>query len=358
MGHTYFGGADIMECLKTAANIIEGDDESWYREWTKTADRVYAMAAVAESSGRFTSAAGAYLRASNYYRNADFFIHGDLGDPRIVVSGRKSRDSFEKAARHLDYKIEKIRIPYEKTFLPGYFIKSPQAREKAPLLIVHSGFDGTKEEVAVYPGFAAVQRGYHVLVFDGPGQGEVIREQGLTFRPDWEAVITPVVDYALTRADVDGNSIAYMGIIMGGLLAPRAAAHEHRIKALIANSGLYSFFEGFADRMHGATPLAFSDPAAFNAIVTRIMPDNTTLRWIMNNGRMVFGAMDAAALVRRLKDFDCTDAPLIRATTLIIEGENDLSPGQADKLFKLNRAENFPAIHQRRRSRPALPGWR
>ena len=32
-----------------------------------------------------------------------------------------------------------------------------------------------------------------------------------------------------------------MGLSMGGYLAPRAAAFEHRIKALIANGGVYDF---------------------------------------------------------------------------------------------------------------------
>ena len=44
----------------------------------------------------------------------------------------------------------------------------------------------------------AARRGYHVLFFDGPGQGGPLIEQGLTIRPDWEAVIRPVVDLALT----------------------------------------------------------------------------------------------------------------------------------------------------------------
>ncbi len=37
MSHTVYNGADIGECLNTGYRINEGDDESWYREWLKTA---------------------------------------------------------------------------------------------------------------------------------------------------------------------------------------------------------------------------------------------------------------------------------------------------------------------------------
>ena len=38
------GGAEIGEIKATAARIPEGDRDAWYREWTATADRLYAQA--------------------------------------------------------------------------------------------------------------------------------------------------------------------------------------------------------------------------------------------------------------------------------------------------------------------------
>lgn len=37
---TPYGGADIGECLSTAYRIKDGDFESWYSEWLKTARRL------------------------------------------------------------------------------------------------------------------------------------------------------------------------------------------------------------------------------------------------------------------------------------------------------------------------------
>ena len=39
LGYAVSGGADIGEVLKTAYAIKEGDDESWYQEWMKTAQQ-------------------------------------------------------------------------------------------------------------------------------------------------------------------------------------------------------------------------------------------------------------------------------------------------------------------------------
>jgi alpha-beta hydrolase superfamily lysophospholipase len=78
---------------------------------------------------------------------------------------------------------------------------------------------------------AGVERGWNVLAFDGPGQYGPIHRERLPFRPDWEKVVTPVVDFALTLPGVDPEKIALMGISMGGYLAPRAAAFEKRISA-------------------------------------------------------------------------------------------------------------------------------
>jgi hypothetical protein len=63
-------------------------------------------------------------------------------------------------------------------------------------------------------------------------------KQRLHFRPDWEKVISPVVDYALSRAEVDPKRVAIQGISQGGYWVPRAVAFEKRIAAAIADPGV------------------------------------------------------------------------------------------------------------------------
>jgi hypothetical protein len=49
---------------------------------------------------------------------------------------------------------------------------------------LHSGFDGSAEEMHFGGARAATERGYHALAFDGPGQFGPLHSEGLTFRPD------------------------------------------------------------------------------------------------------------------------------------------------------------------------------
>jgi hypothetical protein len=60
------------------------------------------------SLGHKVSAREAYLRASSYYRTAEFFLHENPEDPRIVKT-----DSFNKAAKLFPHYFESLEIPYD-----------------------------------------------------------------------------------------------------------------------------------------------------------------------------------------------------------------------------------------------------
>ena len=120
MGYAPYGGADIGECVATAAAIRDGDMESWYAEWSRTADRVAVIGQHGHSAGRLVSAREALLRASNYYRVAEFFVVAlDVGDRRAKEAARRSRETFASAAALFDPPFERLSIPYEGTTLSG-----------------------------------------------------------------------------------------------------------------------------------------------------------------------------------------------------------------------------------------------
>lgn len=52
ISYTAYGGADIGECFETAARIEEGNRDSWYEAWTKTADRLRNAAEESLDSGQ------------------------------------------------------------------------------------------------------------------------------------------------------------------------------------------------------------------------------------------------------------------------------------------------------------------
>jgi len=199
--------------------------------------------------GHLESARECYLRASTYFRTAEFYLHGNPGDPRILSESRASQKAYAEGARLTGATWEPVQIPYEGTTLPGYFYKAGNSGKPRPTLIFHGGLDSSLEELFYFGAAPAVRRGYNCLTFDGLGQGAPIREQKLYHRYDWEAVVTPAVDYALSRPDVDGDHLALMGMSLGGYFAARAAAFEHRFRAAVFFNGMYSPHESIRGSM-------------------------------------------------------------------------------------------------------------
>jgi pimeloyl-ACP methyl ester carboxylesterase len=64
-----------------------------------------------------------------------------------------------------------------------------------------------------------------------------MRDHSVNYRYDWEVPVGAVVDYALTRPEVDPKRIALIAYSMGGYFGPRAVAFEKRIAACVV-SGL------------------------------------------------------------------------------------------------------------------------
>lgn len=207
LGLTYYGGADIGEVMSTAEQIAEGDIESWYAAWHMRAEKTRARADASLAGGHRESAKEGYLRASTYYRMSEFYLHGNPDDPRILSESRASQKAFADAAKLSGPTWERVEIPYEGTTLPAWFYKVDNSGTPRPTVVFHGGYDSTVEELFFFGGAAAVRHGYNCLTFDGPGQGTVIREHKIPFRYDWEKVVTPAVDYVLTRPDVDADNL-------------------------------------------------------------------------------------------------------------------------------------------------------
>jgi hypothetical protein len=75
---------------------------------------------------------------------------------------------------------------YERTTQPGYFHRFDHSGRHHPTIIMHSGFDGSTEEMHVDGARAAFDRGYNVLTFEGPGQFGLLHREHLILRPDWK----------------------------------------------------------------------------------------------------------------------------------------------------------------------------
>ena len=123
----------------------------------------------------------------------------------------------------------------------------------------------------------------------------MIRVQGMPFRPDWEAAVTPVIDFAQNLSEVDPDRIALMGISFGGYLAPRAAAFDHRIAACIANGGVYDFNASVMQKAPPNMEEILSDENAsreFDQEMSEYMNQSIETGWAVEHGMIVFGAQN------------------------------------------------------------------
>ena len=211
-------GGDTGEASQAIKLIKSGDAEGWYAAWNAEGDRVAALAAkTSDRVGR----GDALLRAHTYYRSAEFFL--DPHDAKRPAVWEKNIRAFYTGLDTLGVRYERIAVPYGRYHLNAVYYPGPQGADAKPLIVMVGGYDSTMEELYLQLVAAAYRRGYSVLTYEGPGQGSVLREQGLTFTPEWEKPNGAVLDTFLATHPKP-RKIVLVGESMGGYSAPRAAA--------------------------------------------------------------------------------------------------------------------------------------
>ena len=334
-GSAVYGGADPDEVREACGGLDGTDLTAWFESWTTAGDAALAIGEREEATGHVESARNAYLRASNYLRNAGVMLLGAPLDPRLVASQGRQTAAFRRFGALLERPPEILEIPYEGASLPGYFFRAGDGRRAT--VILTGGYDGTAEELYLFNGAAALARGYNVLAFDGPGQGAALIERGLTMRPDWEAVIGPVVDLAVGRDDVDPARIALIGLSLGAYLAPRAASAEHRLAACIADCGSFDLYAAALERMPAPLAGAFARGnrlavAIVRRILGRLVTDPTG-GWALRRGVLVHGAADVIGYLEMLRPFTLDGrAGSIRCPTWVCNAEDDDISSSAPRL--------------------------
>jgi alpha-beta hydrolase superfamily lysophospholipase len=341
-----YGGADFGELVAVGLAVGDGDDAAFYRAWVAAADRLAGEAQTLADRGRKASARELFLKASCFYGVSYHPLFGRPVDPRLIAAFDKQIDAFNRALVLRDPPVEPLRIPFEHTSLPAYLIPAVgHERAVRPLVICTNGYDAAITDMFFASAVAATARGYHCLLFDGPGQGEMLIKHGMTLRPDWETVIKAVVDFALTLPVVDPARIALSGWSLGGYLAPRAASGEHRLAACIADPGLWGMASGmraFCEKL-GVPAEAAANPADMEeALLDKMWQAITAdrkLRWsIVQRGFWANGAENLRDFLRCIMAFTLDDrAALIRCPTLITQAQDDPLAASAQTLFEALR---------------------
>jgi len=238
LGESQEGGGAVSEIFQAATQIKPGDKESWYAAWLHIAQRNDHRGDGSKAAGHVRTALNCWMRAANYYREAEFWLMPD--DPRRLQTFEKCEAASRKWLSCLSPAGEVVEIPYlPGKPLSGYFVRSANGGERQPVLISVGGLDSFKDELWFMTGRGAVQRGISVLLVDGPGQGAALRRHQLTTRHDYEVPIGKCIDWLLQRKDIDPDRIALSGSSLGGYYAARAASMDHRLAACISHGAIW-----------------------------------------------------------------------------------------------------------------------
>lgn len=329
LGYATAGGAEISECLTAAKKLDQADAAKWYDVWSSLADQLRVSAEEGLQKGYKTSSGQKLLRASNYYRTAYFFLEENSQDDRIATALKLSKGSFLRAMDLLGISYIPLQIPFEDYYLPAYLFLS--AEENAPLLIDTGGGDSILEELYFISVEPALKRGYHTLIFEGPGQGSLLRLEKRPFRADWETVIAAVLDFMEKNYPTLLSKVALRGDSFGGYLAARAASGESRIQACVLNPGIKNPTESLAKL---GNPIKRQLAFLFNR----------DLKFKIKSRFMRFGANSFSDLVKKCKAFTLQGrVHQIQCPTLVIDNEEEhLTQGQAQKLFfELSCKKNY-----------------
>lgn len=196
-----------------------------------------------------------------------------------------------------------------------------------PCIILGNGLDGSMEEIFHFYGPSALERGYHVVLYEGPGQTGFRRAQGLGFIHDWERVVSPVVDLLETLPFVDSSRVSLLGLSLGGYLAARAAAFEHRLAAVILIDAIFDVSQS-ACALFGPEVVQHdqTDIDQFHRELELKGKSSTSIRWITGQFKWAFKTTTAHEAFQKLKLMTLSGGLLdqVQCPVFVGDAEHDL----------------------------------
>lgn len=217
--------ADVREAL---ASIKTKDKDEWAAAFMAVADRYMAEAKSLQKTDPAKANAD-YIRAWRLYSFGKWPIPAS---PKKEESYQKAIQAFLAHARFWDPPLEVVHIPFEGSQIIGYLRLPKDPKAPVPLVIAINGLDSRKEDVS--ESFSAIlPYGIGFLAVDGPGTGQSPVKVSETA----DRMLSRVIDYAQSRAEVDKNRLAVHGVSWGAYWATKLAIVERaRLRGTSAQS--------------------------------------------------------------------------------------------------------------------------
>jgi 2,6-dihydroxypseudooxynicotine hydrolase len=218
-------GVPLPDIQQIRGSISSWD--GWCAGWYAFAQQAEQRALAALEKNYLLTAGTEYARASVYACFGHYLFWHNITEKKVVHD--YSCQMMQKAAPLLSPPLQPVRIPFNGIEMSAYLRLPNEQQSDYPCVICLGGLDSGKEEWLVMSGHLA-QRGVASLLFDGPGQGETFYD--LKMSSHFTQSISTVIDFLEKRPEINSNRIGLVGRSLGGYYGPRAAALDHRIKAL------------------------------------------------------------------------------------------------------------------------------
>jgi pimeloyl-ACP methyl ester carboxylesterase len=194
----------------------------------RQAERLERVARAEANAGHDITAIEFYFDAAVAYANAQHTVFA-VDDEKRYLHGGALR-CYDEIRRLSPYPIEHLDIPWRDTVVSGNLYLAP-GDEPAPLIFFIPGCDMTKEMVPHPLYNFATQRGMHLFVFDGPGQGES-NLRGIKVTTDnYEDAASTALTALLERPEVDADRVGLYSLSFGSYWGARFAATDDRLAA-------------------------------------------------------------------------------------------------------------------------------
>jgi pimeloyl-ACP methyl ester carboxylesterase len=252
-------GVDYNDFVRTTGRVDAWAD--WLPEWSRTADAHAERAFREEADGHAVTAGQAWRLAAvaRHFGKFVWMVEPDLAEEATW----RCVEEMRSAHRLLDPSAERLTVTVDGATLAANLRRPDRFRrgggggglaqgspttnllargspapmqQPPPVAVLIPGLDSTKEEF-FFLEQAFLDRGLATVSVDGPGQGET--GLGLPIRPDYETALAPLLDLLEGRDDIDTERLGVVGVSLGGYYAPRVAAYESRVHAVVGLSGPY-----------------------------------------------------------------------------------------------------------------------
>ena len=225
--------------------LVGRDELNWFDFWSEKGDQYKAIGERALDVGHQLSGGDWLWLASLCHHYAQYMWFHE-SEKRERGQERKV-ELYKLAAPHLSPAAQRTEIPLDDTSIPGY-LRLPcgsSALRPFPCVVLIGGLESTKEESYLFERLC-LRRGLATFTFDGPGQGEMWFNVKL--QPDFERYTSAVVDYLVTRPEIDPERLGVLGRSLGGHYAIKSAASDGRVRACVSWGGFFDIAD-FDERM-------------------------------------------------------------------------------------------------------------